>query len=302
MKAAVLPLLLSAVAAAAQVRPLSTTPAAPDPLALPVLAEIETLLAPAVNAVVPLSGFEQENKERHGDEQYRPEVGQPGKDVIWVPTPDVLVKAMLTAAAVTRDDYVVDLGSGDGRIPIAAARLFGARAHGIDFNPDMVALARRNADRAGVRSRVTFARGDIFESDFSTATVVTLYLLPSLNLKLRPTLLEMKPGTRIVSHAFDMGDWEADETIRTDEATGYLWVVPAKLAGKWAFEVGNERFATQLTQTFQMLAAAGGPIRSGRVRGTRVTFVLAGGRELEGELAADGRLLGRGWTATRVGG
>lgn len=289
--------------ALAQVRLVPASPMPPAPLAgqaaIPVQNEIGAAIVPLPATVVPLSTLE--GQERLGDSEYQPSVGQAGKDVIWVPTPESLVKALLTAAKVTKADYVVDLGSGDGRFPIAAARDFGARAHGIDYNGDMVALARRNADRAGVRTRVTFQRGDIFETDFSAATVVTLYLLPNLNLKLKPTILAMKPGTRVVSHAFDMGDWEPDETIRTDEATGYLWIVPAQLAGRWAFEVGNERFAATIAQTYQKLSASGGPLTGGRVRGRDVTFTLAGGRELTGEVTETG-LIGRGWTATRIGG
>ncbi|WP_448583038.1 class I SAM-dependent methyltransferase [Thermaurantiacus sp.] len=296
-------LILLPVGASAQVRLVPASPTLPRLPALPAAAQTAGVLEPSLSAegaeVVPLSTLE--GGEKLGDDQYRPSVGQPGKDVIWVPTPESLVKALLTAAKVTRNDYVVDLGSGDGRFPIAAARDFGARAHGIDYNGDMVALARRNADRAGVRTKVTFQRGDIFESDFSSASVVTLYLLPNLNLKLRPKILTMKPGTRVVSHAFDMGDWEPDETIRTDDATGYLWIVPAQLAGRWAFEVGNERFTATIVQTYQKLSTTGGPLNGGRVRGREVTFSLGGGRELTGELGETG-LIGRGWTATRIGG
>jgi SAM-dependent methyltransferase len=303
-----LPALLVAQPGPAQVRMIGVAPTQPAPIVAPPpvltapLPGMEESLLPSVSAVISLSQLEPDgDSARHGDDQYRPSVGQAGKDVIWVPTPESLVKAMLTTAGVTSRDFVVDLGCGDGRIPIAAARDFGARAHGIDYNADMVALARRNAEREGVRTKVTFQRADIFESDFSSATVVTLYLLPSLNLKLKPTLLAMKPGTRIVSHAFDMGDWEADETIRTDDATGYMWIVPAKLDGRWAFEVGNQRFAATLTQQYQMLTGSGGPVKAGRVRGTAVTFTLADGREIDGELTDRG-LAGRGWTATRING
>ena len=293
---------LGAAPAPAQVRALSSTPALPDPLAAPTLTAVPPLGALAgVSGPVALVSLPQ-GDEKLGDELYQPSVGQEGKDVIWVPTPDSLVKAMLAASKVTARDYVVDLGSGDGRIPIAAARDFGARAHGIDFNPDMVALARRNAERAGLRQKVSFQRADIFESDFSTATVVTLYLLPNLNLKLRPTLLEMQPGTRIVSHAFDMGDWQADEVIRTDEATGYLWIVPAKVAGRWAFEIGNERFSTTLSQTFQMLSASGGPVTGGRLSGAAVSLTLAGGRDLVGTVTSPPAMSGPGWSATRIAG
>jgi SAM-dependent methyltransferase len=305
----VVPLMVIAAPAAAQVRVIGVAPVSPAPLAPPLTAPLpaaQDLLTPSVDAVMTLSQLQNGAEDSpHGDEQYRPSVGQAGKDVIWVPTPESLVKAMLTTAGVTKDDYVVDLGCGDGRIPIAAARDFGARAHGIDYNADMVALARRNADRDGVRTKVTFQRADIFETDFSGATVVTLYLLPSLNQKLKPTLLAMKPGTRIVSHAFDMGDWEADETIRTDDATGFLWVVPARIDGRWAFEVGSQRFAVTLSQQYQMLTGSGGPVKGGRVRGNAVTLTLADGREIEGALTdAPGArsLAGRGWTATKITG
>ena len=142
--------------------------------------------------------------------EYEPSVGQEGKDVIWVPTPEELVQAMLDLAKVTPNDYVMDLGSGDGRIVIAAAKR-GARATGIEYNPDMVELSRRNAEKAGVSARAAFMKADIFETDLSKATVITMYLLPSLNLKLRPTILDLKPGTRIVAHNFAMGDWEAEK-------------------------------------------------------------------------------------------
>lgn len=293
---------LLAAPAPAQVRVLSTAPAVPDPLAQPSLRAVPALDPSALLAgPVALVSLPQ-GEEKLGDELYQPSVGQEGKDVIWVPTPDELVKAMLQAAKVGPQDYVVDLGSGDGRIPIAAARDFGARAHGIDYNADMVALARRNAERAGLRSKVSFQRADIFESDFSTATVVTLYLLPNLNLKLRPLLLDMKPGTRIVSHAFDMGEWEADEVIRTDSATGYLWVVPARVAGRWAFEIGNERFSTTLGQSFQNISANGGPVNSGKLSGAAISLSLNGGRQLSGTVVSPTAMAGPGWSATRIAG
>lgn len=163
-------------------------------------------------------------------------MAQGGKDVMWMPTANNLVTEMLEAAQVTSTDVVVDLGAGDGKIPIEAARRFGARAVGIEFNPDLAALARRNAQQAGVSDRVTIVTGDIFQEDFSHATVVTLYLLTQLNIKLKPTLLAMKPGTRIVSNTFAMGSWEPDATILADgEVSGFFWVVPAKVEGTWTF-------------------------------------------------------------------
>jgi SAM-dependent methyltransferase len=164
-------------------------------------------------------------------QEFEPSIGQEGKDVIWVPTPDSLVEAMLDVAKVTPSDYVIDLGSGDGRIVIAAAKR-GARAVGFEFNPDMVALSRRNAEKEGVSDKATFVNADLFESDFSKATVITMYLLPQLNLKLRPKLLDLKPGTRIVSHAFTMGEWNPDKTVEREGRTAYLWIVPAKTEGK----------------------------------------------------------------------
>lgn len=171
-----------------------------------------------------------------GTEQYQPLMAQGGKDVMWMPTANNLVTEMLEAAQVTSTDVVVDLGAGDGKIPIEAARRFGARAVGIEFNPDLAALARRNAQQAGVSDRVTIVTGDIFQEDFSHATVVTLYLMTQLNIKLKPTLLAMKPGTRIVSNTFAMGSWEPDATILADgEVSGFFWVVPAKVEGTWTF-------------------------------------------------------------------
>lgn len=167
-------------------------------------------------------------------ETYVPKRGQMGKDVMWLPTSDDLVYKMLEAAKVGSDDELVDLGAGDGKIPIAAAKQFGARAWGIEYNKELAALANRNAQRAGVASRVNIVHGDIFKEDFSKASVVTLYLLEELNAQLRPTLLAMKPGTRILSNTFSMGDWEPDEVIRVGNGTGYFWTVPAKVSGVWS--------------------------------------------------------------------
>jgi hypothetical protein len=190
---------------------------------------------------------------QYGDEIYRPNMGQSGKDVIWIPTPDSLVTKMLQAARTTENDVVYDLGAGEGKIPIAAAREFKARAVGIEYNPDMAALAKRNSERAGVADKVKIIAGDIFENDFSEATVVTLYLLPDLNLKLRPTILKMKPGTRVVSHAFNMRDWEPDDVIYDSEREAFLWIVPATVAGKWQFEEGGGGFkgTLDLIQAYQ---------------------------------------------------
>ena len=191
-------------------------------------------------------------------ETYVPKRGQMGKDVMWLPTSDDLVFKMLDAAQVGPQDELVDLGAGDGKIPIAAARQFGARAWGIEYNKDLAALAQRNAQRAGVAERVRIVHGDIFKEDFSKATVVTMYLLEELNTQLRPTILAMKPGTRVLSNTFSMGDWEPDQVIRVSNGTGYFWTVPANVAGLWTLsgldENGNATL--KLDQTFQRLGGS----------------------------------------------
>ena len=205
------------------------------------------------SALAAARALAQEFPSPSGDELYKPTVGQAGKDVIWVPTPDALVTRMLQAAKVTSQDLVYDLGAGDGKIAIAAAKQFGARAVGIEYNPDMAALGKRNAERAGVADKVRIIQGDIFVEDFSTATVVTMYLLPDLNLRLRPTILKMRPGTRVVSHAFHMGEWEPDDTFTVDSREGYLWIVPANAAGRWTFREENGAWegVADITQRFQ---------------------------------------------------
>lgn len=188
-----------------------------------------------------------------GDETYKPSVGQSGKDVIWVPTNDAVADAMLKAANVKSGDLVYDLGAGDGKIAIAAAKNYGATAVGIEFNKDMADLATRNAARAGVSDKVKIINGDIFVEDFSKANVLTMYLLPDLNLKLRPTILKMAPGTRVVTNSFNMGDWEADANIGDGYAQGYYWVVPGNAAGKWTIKgIESSKAATlDLTQRYQ---------------------------------------------------
>jgi precorrin-6B methylase 2 len=158
---------------------------------------------------------------------YRPERGQEGKDVVWVPTPDEVVQHMLQMADVTPADVVYDLGAGDGKIAIAAARM-GARAVGIEYNPDMARLAQCYVNAEGLGGRARIERGDVFEADFRAATVVTMYLLPDLNLKLIPKLLrDLKPGTRIVSHAFHMGGWEPEQKATVAGKDVYRWTIPA---------------------------------------------------------------------------
>jgi len=192
---------------------------------------------------------------RYGDDAYQPRLRQPGKDVMWLPTPDAMVTRMLEAAKVTKDDVVYDLGAGEGRIPIAAAKQFGARAVGIEYDKDLAALAQRNAQRAGVADKVTIIEGDIFKEDFRRATVVTLYLLPDLNFQLRPQLLAMKPGTRIVSHLWDMGEWEPDEAFTVADSQAFLWRVPAPVAGRWSLVDDRAffRLDVDLVQKFQRI-------------------------------------------------
>lgn len=233
-------------------------------------------------------------------DDYEPVVGQAGKDVIWVPTPDAVVERMLDMAEVKPGERVVDLGSGDGKIAIAAARR-GARARGIEYNPDMVALSRRNARAAGVD--VQFEQGDIFQADFSDADVVTLYLLPTLNEKLRPILLNMKPGTRVTSHQFTMGPWPPDRTDDVGGRDAHLWIVPARVAGSWTIRVdGEPPLQVELRQQFQKLdgfARVDGrrvPLELARLRGPAIRFDIpagaAGTMRFEGTADNAGRMSG----------
>jgi precorrin-6B methylase 2 len=241
-----------------------------------------------------------------GTKPFEPTVGQAGKDVVWVPTPQSLVERMLDLAKVTPQDFLMDLGSGDGRTVITAAKR-GARAQGIEYNPDMVDLSKRNATAAGVTDKATFVKADLFETDFSKAQVVTMFLLPSINLRLRPKILEMRPGTRVVSNTFTMDDWQADETSQVTEdctswCTALLWIVPAKVEGTWQLPQG----ALTLTQKFQMLTGTlgGTPISDARMRGEDITFT-AGGAKYTGKVSGStmsGSVSGGSggkWTATR---
>src|SRR5712692_8550352 len=242
--------------------------------------------------------------------EYQPEVGQEGKDVIWVPTPQLLVDKMLDMAKVTPKDYVIDLGSGDGRTVITAAKR-GARALGIEYNPDMVELSKRNAVKEGVGDKAQFAKADLFESDFSEATVITMFLLPEINLRLRPKILDLKPGTRIVSNSFTMEEWKADETATVSNGcssycTALLWIVPAKVGGVWKLPQGE----LTLKQTFQLISGtlkSGGntmAITNGRLRGDQISF-STGGAQYTGRVsgnAIDGTVKSGGsnskWSAT----
>jgi len=225
---------------------------------------------------------------------YTPEVGQSGKNVVWVPTPQALVDAMLDMAQVTPADYVIDLGSGDGRIVITAAKL-GATALGIEYNPDMVELARRAARAERVSARASFKNADIFESDFSSATVVTMFLLPELNLLLRPTILNMKPGTRVVSNNFDMGEWRPDES-RTIEGSvswnlAHLWIVPARVDGIWRLENGQVHFMQEFQYLTGTLTINGRNMAlNGKLDGDTIKFT-AGGTRYSGTVSG-GKIFG----------
>jgi SAM-dependent methyltransferase len=225
-------------------------------------------------ALLPATAAAQASKE------FTPQVGQEGKDVIWVPTPQSLVERMLDMAKAGPNDYVIDLGSGDGRTVITAAKR-GIRALGIEYNQDMVDLSKRNAEKEGVGNRAQFMRADIFETDFSQATVLTLYLLPSLNVKLRPTILKMKPGTRVVSHAFTMDDWQADQTDNVEGRTAYMWIVPARVEGTWRWNVagsGPKDYELMLRQQYQQVEGVVrlddkmGQLRNVKLSGDQITF------------------------------
>src|SRR5688500_6401397 len=213
--------------------------------------------------------------------------GQPPRppDVHFVPTPMEVVDAMLAVAKVTKNDRLFDLGSGDGRIVITAAKRLGTRGIGIDIDPQRIIESNRNADTAGVTRLVEFRQADLFQTDLRSATVVTLYLLPRLNVQLRPKLFaELRPGSRVVSHAFDMGDWTADSTQSLDGRQVFYWVMPASVAGTWTLNVPaggtNRSYALRLEQSYQRLTGTAtvgngtAPVEGGRVIGDSVTFTL----------------------------
>jgi len=235
-----------------------------------------------------------------GTKPFEPTVGQPGKDVVWVPSPQALVDKMLDMAKLTPQDYLMDLGSGDGRTVITAAKR-GATAVGVEYNPDMVALSKKNAEKEGVAGKATFMQADLFKTDLSKATVITMFLLPSINMQLRPSLLNLKPGTRIVSNTFTMEDWQPDETFSVPNpcvswCTALLWIIPAKVQGTWKMPQGN----LTLTQQFQMLTGTLGTtaISEGKVNGDEITFT-AGGTKYTGRLNGN-TIQGQGWSASRV--
>ncbi len=208
--------------------------------------------------------------------------GAEGKDAPWVPTPDEVAVRMLAMARTTAADRVVDLGSGDGRIPTIAAARFGARALGIEYEKEMVEHARRRAREAGLADRVEFRQGDVLEEDFSDASVVTVYLTTSLNIRLRPRILALRPGTRVVAHEYGFGEeWEADEVGFEADRRVLLWIVPAQVAGIWRLE-GGELAIRQRFQRIEGSYRRGGetqPLRGARLRGDRVSFALAAGRD-----------------------
>jgi hypothetical protein len=250
---------------------------------------------------------------------YEPQVGQQGKDVIWVPTPDDIVERMLRMAQTTASDYVIDLGAGDGKIAIMAAKKFGAKSLGIEYNPEMAKHAQANAEKAGVADKTRIQQGDIFATDFKAATVLTMYLLPALNLKLRPTILTMRPGTRVVSHSFTMDDWEADEISSLDGRRAYFWVVPANVQGTWKIALpGGESSEVTFEQRYQkleghvMLGTLQGGLREARLSGPNIGFAYidnagvrrtfsgrVNGSSMEGTLRADNGAPEGRWSAAK---
>jgi len=241
--------------------------------------------------------------QKPAQQPYEPKVGQAGKDVVWVPTSQLLVDKMLDLAKVTPQDYVMDLGSGDGRTVITAAKR-GATAVGIEYNPDMVELSKKNAAKEGVSAKATFMKADLYETDFSKATVITMFLLPEINMKLRPKILNLKPGTRVVSNSFTMEDWEDDftETVSgecTSWCTAHMWIVPAKVDGTWSTPQGD----LKLTQTFQKLAGTLGSTKvEGKMTGDQISLTAGkttytgkvNGTSIEGTVSGGGA-----WTATK---
>jgi precorrin-6B methylase 2 len=293
--------------------------------AKPLISQADSVVAPAqpieardkTNEIKPSSaqgkvaGSAQPAKGAEKTEEFKPSSGQEGKDVVWVPTPEPLVTKMLDMAHLTANDILVDLGSGDGRTVIAGAKR-GARSTGVEFNPKMVELSRRIAQREGVAGKAKFVQGDFFETDFSNATVLTLFLMTDLNLKLRPKILDMKPGTRVVSNTFTMGEWKADDTQSvtdkegcTGYCTAHLWIVPANVAGKWKLPAGE----LTLMQAFQTVSGdlGGNPISNATLRGDQINF-NAGNAQYTGRVRG-GTLTGTvksgsnstPFTATRVG-
>jgi hypothetical protein len=241
-----------------------------------------TLAALIAAALFALPAAAQNAGKENAAKEYTPQVGQEGKDVIWVPTPQALVERMLDMAKLTPKDIHYDLGSGDGRTVITAAKR-GVQAVGVEYNPDMVKLSERAAAKEGVSDKAKFIHGDIFQTDFSSATVLTLYLLPSLNVKLRPTILRMTPGTRVVSHAFSMDDWQPDQTDNVEGRTAYMWIVPAPVEGTWRWSAnsGQKEHELVLRQQYQNVEGLVrldngrmGQLRNIKLRGDQISFTV----------------------------
>jgi SAM-dependent methyltransferase len=247
-----------------------------------------------------------------------PELGQVSKDSVWVPTPERMIQRMLQLADTTDKDVVLDLGSGDGRIPIHAAKHFGARGIGVELEGNLVELARKAAAAQGVAHRVQFVQQDLFMYDMSAATVIALYISPGVMDRLKPRFLQLKPGTRIASHHFTLGDWEPDEIVRVEGRTGYLWVVPAQVKGDWAVSLPGGDFKLRVEQQHQSLKTFGErngkPLHviGARLRGTEVRFTSfdpdGSSRHFTGQVDGDrisGASEGQGasarqWTAKRL--
>ena len=246
-----------------------------------------------------------------------PQIGQQSKDSVWVPTPERMIRRMLQMADTTAKDVVIDLGSGDGRIPIYAAKHFGAKAIGVELEGNLVRLAREEAARQGVAKLAVFEQEDLFKADLSRATVVALYISPGVMTRLKPVLLGLKPGTRVVSHHFTLEDWEPDETLRVENRTGYLWVVPADVRGTWTVELPGDTLAVRIDQTHQQLRTTGErggkavPVIGARLRGTEIEFSSfdpdGASRQFRGRLEGN-RIVGsssgqgvpaKAWTAAR---
>lgn len=246
-----------------------------------------------------------------------PQIGQVSKDSVWVPTPERMIRRMLQLADVGPRDVVIDLGSGDGRIPIYAARHFGARAIGVEMEQNLIDLSLRSAREQGVSALTRFVRQDLFEADLGAATVIALYVSPGVMTRLKPRLLALRPGTRVVSHHFALEGWEADETVRAESRTAYLWVVPADLRGAWTVSVATGTFRLWFAQDHQRLdarAERGGrplPVLGAQLRGTEIRFssfdpdgntrhysgIIEGGRMRGGSEGLDIRPLA--WSAER---
>jgi SAM-dependent methyltransferase len=242
---------------------------------------------------------------------YRPKSGQKGKDAIWAATPDEFVTRMLKMARTTADDYVIDLGAGDGNFAIAAARQFGARSLGIEYNPELVKLAQCMVRGSGAEDRARVVEGDVFKEDFSRADVLTIFLLPHLNQCLRHRILAMRPGVRVVSYLFSMGDWEPNDLTAMDLNVAFLWIVPERVGGRWLFRQpgeGGMSFTVELSQIYQKIGGevavgtARHPLLGATLHGDQVRFAFrddkgvhqnfsgrVAGREMSGDLrAADG--------------